>query len=389
MYSDQFGYYTTTDNRKFYNKLECILHCKSRNLEFDWHFNDQYYDCMDWAVEPSASIAELYAQRARELREKYDYLVLHLSGGNDSGNILETFMLNDIRLDEVFTRGPYGDTNLDFNDRSAANTFAEIPLHCIPIAKYAKENFQPDLRINVMETKQAVVDLWRQPVNWFELGINDLDPGQIFRGAPHLVEPRYQQLTDQGKTVGHIFGLDKPKFYVRGNDFFTMFDDLTLGRCIPFYDKNNNISLIENFYWGPTTGQIVCKQSHMILRQLNKAPDPSYSARKFMMIASQREVQDWVSSIIYPNRILPVWNCEKTEHPVIKSWHSWFFKDSQADFLQKWKSHMDSINAGTPIKWLRRPDLYQGYKTKYAKGRKIGTLQVNTQEKQHETIRTP
>jgi len=49
----------------------------------------------------SESLDFLYALRARQLREKYDYLVLYFSGGADSTNILKTFIDNNIFLDEI------------------------------------------------------------------------------------------------------------------------------------------------------------------------------------------------------------------------------------------------------------------------------------------------
>ena len=70
---DRFGYYLTSNNQKFYNKIECIFFCESQGLDFRWVFNDEYYDKIDWSVEPTPTIGELYARRAREIREKYDW----------------------------------------------------------------------------------------------------------------------------------------------------------------------------------------------------------------------------------------------------------------------------------------------------------------------------
>lgn len=372
---DRYGYYVSSDNKKFYNKLECILHCKTHNINFAWHFNDQYYDVVDWITEPVESITELYAQRARELREKYDYLVLHLSGGWDSGNILETFMTNDIRLDEVITRGPYGDTNPDPRDRSAANTFAEIELCAVPIAKIAKETYQPDLKITVIETKQPVADLWKQNKNWFELGYNDLDPGQLFRGAPHLIEPRYLRMLDQGKTVAHIYGVDKPRFHVKNHDLHLIFDDVTVNRFNPFRSHANDICFIEHFYWAPSTGRLLCKQAHMILKQLNLMTQPMDMASQLMFRSEERDIQTWIGKIIYPDRFLPIWDAEKASHAVFREWHQWFFNDYQSEFFSTWKKHMDHLNAVVPKKWFKKPNVYDaGYKIIPTQGRQIGTI---------------
>ena len=104
---DRLGYYLTTNNQKFLGKLECMLYCASHGVDFNWIFNDAYYDQLDWSIEPELSLPVLYAQRAQEIRDKYDYLILHLSGGNDSGAILETFLLNDIKLEKEFHEHQY------------------------------------------------------------------------------------------------------------------------------------------------------------------------------------------------------------------------------------------------------------------------------------------
>jgi hypothetical protein len=372
---DRYGYYLSSDKKKFYNKLECILHCESHNLEFSWNFNDQHYDLTNWLKEPTRNIADFYVDRARELRQKYDYLVLHLSGGHDSGNILELFITNDIRLDEVITRGPYEGTNPDPNDRSAKNTFAEVELCAVPLAKIAKEQYQPDLRITVIETKQSTVDLWRQDKNWFELGYNDLDPGQLFRGEPHLIEPRYKQMTDQGKTVAHIYGTDKPMFYLRGRQLFLVFRDDFVNRFNPFRNSINDISFIEHFYWGPSTGGLLAKQAHLILNKLNCLDKPMDMAIKLMNHRGpQRFIQDWKASIIYPNRFLPIWDTEKSTHNVFRDWHHWFWTETNSDFFHTWKKHMDHLNQVVPKKYLRNSDIYHGYKPAWSKGYLIGNI---------------
>ena len=46
---DRYGYYLSSDKKKFYNKLECILYCKAHGLDFSWCFNNDYFDLIDLA----------------------------------------------------------------------------------------------------------------------------------------------------------------------------------------------------------------------------------------------------------------------------------------------------------------------------------------------------
>jgi hypothetical protein len=89
---DQFGYYTVGPNFKTYSKLLAIEEMRRTGTHLEWHFNESQYQAHDWRKEPSTSLDELYRQRAQEIRDKYDYVVLWYSGGPDSWNILNTFI---------------------------------------------------------------------------------------------------------------------------------------------------------------------------------------------------------------------------------------------------------------------------------------------------------
>ena len=94
----QYGFYQVGEY-KFYSKFEAQILSEKSGLPIRWNFNDEAYDCSNWQVEPVESIGELYRQRAQQLRDQYDYLVLWFSGGADSTNILDSFVLNNIKLD--------------------------------------------------------------------------------------------------------------------------------------------------------------------------------------------------------------------------------------------------------------------------------------------------
>jgi hypothetical protein len=374
---DRFGYYLTSNNRKFYNKLECILFCESQGLDFRWVFNDEYYDKVNWSVEPTLTIGELYARRARELREKYDYLILHLSGGNDSGAILETFALNDILLDEVVVCCPETSliNNPNPNDRSAANTFAEISLCAIPNAQYVKDHFQPGLRITVHEFQKISMSKLSTS-DWFESGHNDLDAGGKYRSNFNLLDPRYRNMHDQGKTVAHIDGVEKPRLVVTHNQIGIIFEDSAVHRRSPSGDQPNEFCYTEHFFWAPSCAEMICKQGHLILNTLRGMPDGKQVAIKLLMQNhATRFSEDWVAKLIYPNRLLPKWDTEKSENPVIREWHQWFNNAQDMDFFKNWKMGMDHLNTVLPKKYLKSNSIYHGgFKHKLSKLRILGNI---------------
>lgn len=371
---DRYGYYLSSDKKKFYNKLECILHCKAHGLEFSWCFNNDYFDLIDWSVEPKSSIQDLYAQRAQEIRNKYDYLVLHLSGGHDSGNILQTFAVNDIKLDEVVTRGPFSDSIQDSTVRSAKNTYAEIGLAAVPAAKIFKEQYQPDLKITSVETKQLAVDIMRDNPAWFE-EYNNLDPGMLVLATPNCLDQRYTKMVDQGKTVAHITGMEKPRFFRRGNSLHMIFDDENLNRQNPLRNNNSNYNFIEHFYWAPSTGELLCKQGHLVLTALNRMQNGKSHADKLLMNWSSRNIQDWLAGVIYPKRFFPHWDCEKSSHGFLREWDSWFHRDENSDFYRIWRQGMQYMNSVVPVNEMRGNNMcVSGVKPKFSIGRYLGEI---------------
>jgi hypothetical protein len=59
------------------------------------------FDRIDWSIEPIESFTILRSQRAQQLRESSSYIALYFSGGSDSTAVLNTFVLNNIPIDEV------------------------------------------------------------------------------------------------------------------------------------------------------------------------------------------------------------------------------------------------------------------------------------------------
>ena len=86
MLNDRLGYYRV-GWKKFYNKTLALLESNKTGYKIDWVFNNDIYGKIDWTLPVLESLDLLYALRARQLREKYDYLVLYFSGGADSTNI--------------------------------------------------------------------------------------------------------------------------------------------------------------------------------------------------------------------------------------------------------------------------------------------------------------
>jgi len=58
---------------------------------------------VDWTKEPKESFKELCRQRAEQIRDTYDYVIVYFSGGSDSTTVMNAFLDNGIKIDEVVT----------------------------------------------------------------------------------------------------------------------------------------------------------------------------------------------------------------------------------------------------------------------------------------------
>ena len=100
------GYFKVGD-KKFYSKLHALQEGTRLNIHPTWHFNEEAFDKIDWSVPITKSLESLYRDRAIQLREKYDYVIVLFSGGADSTTVLQSFIKNNIHVDEVYVYWPF------------------------------------------------------------------------------------------------------------------------------------------------------------------------------------------------------------------------------------------------------------------------------------------
>jgi hypothetical protein len=89
---------------KFDNPFAAFLHGSIHTPhtfpKFD--FYDREFSTVDWTIEPAESFQTLCDRRAHQLRNKYDKIILAFSGGTDSITIYNTFLRNNIHIDEIY-----------------------------------------------------------------------------------------------------------------------------------------------------------------------------------------------------------------------------------------------------------------------------------------------
>ena len=98
-----YGLYEV-QHETFLNKSDALFYASNTNKNVRWNFHDSTFGSIDWTKPPSATIEELYHERAKMIRDTYDYVVVHFSGGADSWTVLNSFLSNGLHVDEIYTR---------------------------------------------------------------------------------------------------------------------------------------------------------------------------------------------------------------------------------------------------------------------------------------------
>jgi hypothetical protein len=275
----KYGYYLVNDFKTL-SKFEAWQHARDNGIPFQniqYIFNDEKFSEFVWSSEPKESISELYAKRARELREKYDHIAIVYSGGIDSHVILQSFLENNIKVDEIITFYISTDKKLLFNQ--------EIFNSAIP--------FVESLDLEKLGTKFNLVDIGNALQNQFEDTRQLLDTFHTINGlicpwtyyirsgkAKVELFPHHVEMSKNGKSVLYLWGLDKPNLFIEDGQYaFRYVDSVPDFGVKNFMNKTYYGEYLENvfdegFFVSQDSPEIVIKQSHLIANELNKM-DPS------------------------------------------------------------------------------------------------------------------
>lgn len=342
-----------TNGQVFNNKIDAILHKKSSNAnDFYWNFNDEYFDSINWSVEPAESLAELYKQRALELRQKYDYLILHYTGGHDSHNILETFAFNDIHLDEVFMRGSVL-SNLDSNIILPNQVNAELTHVALPIAKEIKEKYLPNLKITLIDHTQDTINFWEKAKNLHTYDTFIGDPSHYMRFDYSSISEEFKKLNDKGLKIAHITGHDKPYIEKDQKGYSASFSDDPFVR---YYRSSNLLSdnhnnTTEFFYWHPDAVKITIKQCHVIVRYFEQIPN--YQTSDLILL---RKREDMIASLIYDRQYhIPI-HLPKTGTWIVDPTTEWFIQDKTTTHYKNYAKHIWEWYRTIPTEFARQGD---------------------------------
>ena len=375
---DRFGLYRVGDAR-FYSRLEAAHEHERTGLPLKWDFNELVYSAVPWHIEPTETLEELYRQRAQQLRENYDYLVLWFSGGADSTNILNTFINNDIRLDEVASQVNYEATH----DREGWLN-GEIYHVAAPKAVAARER-QPWLKHTVIDVAKATLDHFTShetKFDWIYHMNSYLNPNNASKRDIKLREPHWRDMINAGKRVCFIHGIDKPRVKkIRGRWYLMFADIVDTAVSANTQILNRPWEFDELFYWSPDAPLIPVKQAYVLKHYMECATKTSFgiTADSYNFVGGTIDGEnryltpDGISYCVYPGWH-PVPYQFKPLNVLFTPRDEWFFKLPDSDPAKySWRTGLDHIWKIAPNSLkLDHNDISKGFKKCYSRPYRLG-----------------
>jgi hypothetical protein len=256
--------YWEVGQKKFANKQQALVHSNITNELVHFRYFDEVFENTDRTKLGQIPLNLLYKQRADQLREKYDYLILYFSGGADSYNILRTFLDNNIKLDEVCVKWCMQTKHANSlvyvpnnKESSAYNYLSEYDLSIKPVLQHLAENHK-QIHIEIVDWLPNVetalnFDTFNMVNNWHDIEL----PSMV------AFSPNETKQVELGKKVGCIYGIDKPKIFYYKNDAYMYFSDgaTTMGVPNPI-----NPTGVEYFYWTPDMPNLAYEMAYKVIK---------------------------------------------------------------------------------------------------------------------------
>lgn len=377
------GYYKV-QNLEFQSKIEACIYATTTNQDVEWIFNDIEFKNFNWEIEPNQTLDQLYDQRAKELREQYDYIILSYSAGADSHNIFTSFQRQNLLIDELFVHHldkiNSKHTVLNFNKTNAENYNAEHYLQTLPRLKEIQKN-NPNQKITIEDMSDSLIKTLTEQKDgiWVSTKKEILNPYGATRWDLKNIKSIKEKF-EEGKSVAIIMGIDKPVTYVDSNtnDFYIRFQDRAANMPVKDHLQEYQNVNVEFFYWHPSCLKLLCKQAHTVKKWLekNKLYLPHWT-KGVMTQESYRLIHERVlRDILYTS-----WNSFwfQVDKPT-KEWNSQFasnfFKDYQDTNLMG--NYKDGLNyvANKASKYIVKSQNVPDSLKVFGKNYKIGKLNV-------------
>ena len=363
----KLGYYTVGQTRH-YIKPQALIDATKHNQFPEWNFNRDVFGNYDWSVEPEINLKELYRMRAQQLRDRYDYIRLEVSGGGDSATAAFSFILNGIHLDEVVFRYPKtGEKNVTddpFNTKPE-NTLSEWKYAAQPLLQWISTH-APRTKITMHDYSVDMLAS-KHDESWVFRTKDYFQPGHAFKHTVDAMDSHKLTL-DQGKSVCMLWGVDKPKVCIKDKKWYLYFMDVQANNANPEVGQWDNVTN-EYFYWTPDLPELLCKQAHVIRKWFDLPTNtylqhlarwPNYS------FAQRTTFEHIIKPLLYPDYDPSTFQTSKPTNSFYNEMDHWFYTNFQDTHVYRvWqagiKHLVDSIDPKYFNNEMGRPVGFVGF----------------------------
>jgi len=352
--NDDLGFYRVGGQR-YESKIQACIAGTKLGEHPTWYFRDDVWNRQDWTAEPATDILELYRQRARQIREQYDYVIINYSGGSDSQTIVDAFLQAGCFIDEIQTVWQKANpVVLDPTVTRASNIEAEWHFTARHGINRILEQ-SPRTKITYLDVSDDVVNVLdkSQDESWVEDIAEKTTPRHVCTWSQTWFDDQLKVL-DRGQRTAVLFGVDKPRICIKDNKFHVYFVDSVINQFrVSTSAEYDNIDYVY-FYWTAQMPEIVIKQAHLVkhwfeanprLRPILNWPNNNMSYR--------RTYESLVRTIIYPEWDMNTWQAEKNNFNVFNEWVEWFtddMRDSRA--YHHWIRGLEYVQTHVDKKYL-------------------------------------
>lgn len=284
----QYGCYRVYDrntNKKicdYIYKLDALIEATKmlktgRNVGVAFMWYHEIFKNFDKSQLGKRSLTELYLERAQQIRDKYDYVLLKYSGGSDSHNILMTYLKNNIKLDGIMVQWPFSLMEKKLHTPSFIkegwNEMSEWDYVVKPDIEWLKVH-HPDIDIFLVDWTEDIVFSTK-----IEQVYNDdfMKSGNHFWGSAaswirnSKYPPEILKMIDDGKKVGIVEGIEKPILQTRSHDpkkVVIQFVDAPIQQ-----NRSPNGEGVELFYWSPEMPSLLYEMAFRLSRYYEITPE--------------------------------------------------------------------------------------------------------------------
>lgn len=317
-------------NHKFFaSKLDALQYATENNALVRYYFYDEVWEVAS-KKNCNTPLNTLYKERAQQLRDKYNYIILNYSAGADSHNILETFIKNNIKLDAIQIKWPisYSSKQQASFSTSSFNLLSEWELTILPSIKHIKKNF-PDINI--------LVEDWCGPK---ELNFSNLENINQLMSLGDLFRFSTSSVFEKKENTCIIWGIDKPLLCHENGRYGFFFRDSMTSVGQSLFNENN-----EYFYWSVDQPSLVVSQARVLVDHI-KTIDRLHLIFEKGLSNQKRDIEliRKISIDALYTFKRNVFQVEKYQQENKQDWDSWLYLDNYYEsYVTQWSYHLQAI----------------------------------------------